>query len=79
MLSQYGSFRQQLTGNDWGVEILPGGSLSPNETIEFFVQAHNRVGINKLSVGKQVTTTSDCKIRLTINSSAIASGEDTFK
>jgi hypothetical protein len=79
MLSQYGSFRQQLADADWSVSVLSGGSLSANDTIEFFVQAHNRVGLNKLSTGKQVTTSANSKIRLTINSLAIASGEDTFK
>ena len=79
MLSQYGSFRQQLANADWSISILSGGDLVSNDTIEFFVQSHNRVGLNKLSTGKQVTTGSGSKIRLTINSSAIASGEDTFK
>ena len=79
MLSQYGSFRQQLSNNDWSVSVLSGGSLLTEDTIEFFVQSHNRVGLNKLSVGKIVTTTANSKIRLTINSSAIATGEDTFK
>ena len=79
MLSQYGSFRQQLANSDWSVSVLSGGNLPSNDTIEFFVQSHNRVGLNKLSAGKQVTTGTESKIRLTINSSAIASGEDTFK
>ena len=79
MLSQYGSFRQQLANSDWSVSVLSGGDLPSNDTIEFFVQSHNRVGLNKLSAGKQVTTGTGSKIRLTINSSAIASGEDTFK
>jgi hypothetical protein len=79
MLSQYGSFRQQLADADWSLSIVSGGDLVSNDTIEFFVQSHNRVGLNKLSTGKQVTTGSGSKIRLSINSSAIASGEDTFK
>ena len=79
MLSQYGSFRQQLSEDDWTVSVLSEGNLSTGDTIEFFVQAHNRVGLNKLSVGKTVTTTADSKIRLTFDSSAIATGEDTFK
>ena len=79
MLSQYGSFRQQLANADWSLSVMSGGDLSSNDTIEFFVQSHNRVGLNKLSTGKQITTGTGSKIRLTINSSAIASGEDTFK
>jgi hypothetical protein len=79
MLSQYGSFRQQLAAADWSLSVMSGGDLTSNDTIEFFVQAHNRVGLNKLSTGKQVTTGTGSKIRLTINPSAIASGEDTFK
>ena len=79
MLSQYGSFRQQLANADWNLSIMSGGDLVSNDTIEFFVQCHNRVGLNKLSAGKQITTGTGSKIRITINPSAIASGEDTFK
>ena len=80
MLSQYGSFRQQLAPQDWGVTVLSGGNLTAQaDALEFFIQAHNRVGVNKLSAGKSVTVTANSKIRITINSSAIASGEDTFK
>jgi hypothetical protein len=79
MLSQYGSFRQQLAAADWSLSVMSGGDLTSNDTIEFFVQAHNRVGLNKLSTGKSITTGTGSKIRLTINASAIASGEDTFK
>jgi len=80
MLSQYGSFREQLAAQDWGVTVLSGGNLTAQASaLEFFIQAHNRVGLNKLSAGKSVTVTANSKIRITINSSAIASGEDTFK
>jgi hypothetical protein len=79
MFSQYGSFRQQLAAADWNLSVMSGGELTSNDTIEFFVQAHNRVGLNKLSTGKSITTGTGSKIRLTINSLAIASGEDTFK
>ena len=79
MLSQYGSFRQQLAAADWNLSVMSGGDLTSNDTIEFFIQSHNRVGLNKLSTGKSITTGTGSKIRLTINASAIASGEDTFK
>ena len=79
MISQYGSFRQQLSNSDWDVVATNNGSLSVNESVEFFIQAHNRVGINLLSAGKTVSILPNQKVTVTINAGAIKSGEDIFK
>jgi hypothetical protein len=79
MISQYGSFRQRLDNSDWGVATASGGSLTANESVEFFIQAHNRVGLNLLSQGKTIAITAGQKVVVTINAGAIKSGEDIFK
>ena len=79
MISQYGSFRNQLSNADWSVTASSGGNLTGNETVEFFLQAHNRVGVNLLSEGKSVAISPGQKVTVTINAGAIKSGEDIFK
>jgi hypothetical protein len=79
MISQFASFRQQISDSDWNVVAESGGSLTGNESVEFFIQAHNRVGVNLLSTGKVVAISPNQKVRVTINAGAIKSGEDIFK
>ena len=78
MRSQYGAFKQQLNNADWSINATSGGSLTAG-TISFFIQAHNRVGLNLLSEEKIITVTSGQKIVITVASSAVNVGEDVFK
>ena len=81
MRSQYAAFKQQLATTDWSITTTVGGNLTllGGESISFFIQAHNRVGLNLLSAPKTVVIPSGHKVIITVNPSAIQDGDDVFK
>lgn len=78
MVDQYASFRPKLPASSFSVTATSGGQLTSSGTLYFYIQLVNRAGRNLLSERNSVTYNAGQKIVLTIDESAIASGEEVF-
>lgn len=78
MVDQYASFREKLPASTFTVTATSGGLLTTSGTLNFYLQLVNRAGRNLLSEPQSINYSAGQKISLTINASAIASGEEVF-
>ena len=77
MTATYASFRQKLSSADFSLAIIPG-STTNDQSYNVYLQLENRTGTNLLSDPQYISVDEGEGLQVTINPSAIASGEEVF-
>ncbi len=77
MIPTYASFRQKLPASAFTLTTI-AGTTTVAEIYNVYLQLENRSGVNLLSDVQSIELNPGEGLRVTINSSAIASGEDVF-
>ncbi|MDJ0594410.1 MAG: hypothetical protein QNJ72_31285 [Pleurocapsa sp. MO_226.B13] len=77
MIPTYASFRQKLPTSAFTLTTI-AGSTTVAEIYNVYLQLENRSGVNLLSDVQSIELNPGEGLRVTINSSVIASGEDVF-
>lgn len=77
MIPTYGSSRIKLPDSAFSATTIAGATTAAR-TINLYLSAENRQGLNQLSEPKQLVLSAGQGAQITINSSAIAFGEDVF-
>lgn len=79
MTATYGSSRLKLAASDFSIATIAGTTTAASAgTWNIYLQAVNRAGGNLLSDSQSLSIVAGVGIEVTLNSSAIASGEDIF-
>lgn len=75
MALYYANGREVFTPDVWSITVTSGGSLNAG-TYYFSLQGRNRIGLNKLLISDAVVIPQNGKVEISVNSSALQSGEE---